>query len=901
MKKWIQKGFDDFSKGLFVNGGDNLYVNADGVIEMIHRFDLNNDGNVDIVISNTHGEVTSIPSYLYTQRSDDQWDQSEIPVGGGWTPFIADIDNDGYPDLLILHAQDGITSNLKSTIIWGGPGGLTAEKTELSTSGAYDAELLDISGNGLTDIFVPSAWEDLHNPGALRNSHVFIQDKPRHFIDRADEYGILSSVGLSVAACDLNKDGETDFVIANLRSGFEYNTDSYVYVGTKDGFVDIEPIRLPTRYAHHVETGDLSGDGYDDIVFSGGGEIRIFWNRNGSFSAKDFTTIQAVGDTSIYGHGHGGMTIADIDLDGKNELLMTSESGTAIYKQESWSTPFLVLPLPYAANVEVADINNNGRPDIIVVRHEDGKVFRTESLVYWNSKDGFTTDNVTAFKTTGAMNCAIGDLNGDGKNELVFSSVIDGYSRHNEKFPCYVYMGDKDYHYGIDTRIELPIGNASSGYVIADTDLDGYPELIISNSRPGEGIRIFPSGPDGPDPSKFSVIPGATGAIVFTADVNRDGWLDLIIVGFVYDDKEESLNNSTKVYFGSSEGYSPDNMQILPSYTKAAAVLADTNKNGYLDFVFFDMRNFIGVYPGGPRGFEVDKLIEYPFDMFEGHRKCVTDVADFTGDGYPDLVLTVMGHYARVPAGFAIAYGGPEGYSPDRCDFKVTGMSPVGVDVTDLNNDGYLDVVVPAYSTKDTRELPAQIYRGTKTGPDLDNPREIMLDSSTACFSVDLNGNGYRDLIMVCHRDNVGHFVNSRIFRNGPNGISDDDFFTLPGMGPHYVSSRDFGNQLDRTPHEYYESVPNFMSGSLSSISWDAEVPQKTDLRFQLRTAAEKEDIDVAPWCGADGPGTFFSKSASSSSLGEFLSSGWIQYRAIFTSINGCLSPKLREVTICFE
>lgn len=71
------------------------------------------------------------------------------------------------------------------------------------------------------------------------------------------------------------------------------------------------------------------------------------------------------------------------------------------------------------------------------------------------------------------------------------------------------------------------------------------------------------------------------------------------MVGFVYDDKEESLNNSTKVYFGSAERYSEKNMQILPTYTKAAAVLADTNKNSYLDFVFFDMRNFIGVYPGG--------------------------------------------------------------------------------------------------------------------------------------------------------------------------------------------------------------------------------------------------------------------------------------------------------------
>ena len=31
----------------FDNGGDNLYCNADGVIENIHRFDVNNDGYVD--------------------------------------------------------------------------------------------------------------------------------------------------------------------------------------------------------------------------------------------------------------------------------------------------------------------------------------------------------------------------------------------------------------------------------------------------------------------------------------------------------------------------------------------------------------------------------------------------------------------------------------------------------------------------------------------------------------------------------------------------------------------------------------------------------------------------------------------------------------------------------------
>ena len=44
---WVHRGFEAFSRGAFDNGGDNLYVNNKGIIEMIHRFDVNNDGHVD--------------------------------------------------------------------------------------------------------------------------------------------------------------------------------------------------------------------------------------------------------------------------------------------------------------------------------------------------------------------------------------------------------------------------------------------------------------------------------------------------------------------------------------------------------------------------------------------------------------------------------------------------------------------------------------------------------------------------------------------------------------------------------------------------------------------------------------------------------------------------------------
>lgn len=57
MAKWVHEGLEEFNKGRFDNGGDNLYVNADGVIETIHRFGVNNDGYVDLILPNSHGYI----------------------------------------------------------------------------------------------------------------------------------------------------------------------------------------------------------------------------------------------------------------------------------------------------------------------------------------------------------------------------------------------------------------------------------------------------------------------------------------------------------------------------------------------------------------------------------------------------------------------------------------------------------------------------------------------------------------------------------------------------------------------------------------------------------------------------------------------------------------------------
>ena len=54
MRKWCIQGFDAISKGTFENAGQNLYVSKNGMLQRIWRFDVNNDGYVDLQITNSH-------------------------------------------------------------------------------------------------------------------------------------------------------------------------------------------------------------------------------------------------------------------------------------------------------------------------------------------------------------------------------------------------------------------------------------------------------------------------------------------------------------------------------------------------------------------------------------------------------------------------------------------------------------------------------------------------------------------------------------------------------------------------------------------------------------------------------------------------------------------------------
>lgn len=190
-EKIEHRGHAAFSQGTFGNGGANLFVDAGGAVRRIMDNDLNGDGLFDIVLPNSHGYIERGPTYLYSRRSGD-WSKRELPHDSGWMPRIADLDGDGYPDLIIANGENGVSSELTSYVYWGGPQGLTGEWTAFDTFGAYDAAVARIGGFALPVLVFTTAWLDHHNAGVPLRQKIYVQTAPRQFRDATDEFALAS-------------------------------------------------------------------------------------------------------------------------------------------------------------------------------------------------------------------------------------------------------------------------------------------------------------------------------------------------------------------------------------------------------------------------------------------------------------------------------------------------------------------------------------------------------------------------------------------------------------------------------------------------------------------------------------------------------------------------------------
>ncbi len=319
-----------------------------------------------------------------------------------------------------------------------------------------------------------------------------------------------------------------------------------------------------------------------------------------------------------------------------------------------------------ALSVLATDVNYDGKVDLVGVVNS-----YTPLLVFTNNGNGNFGSNAAYATGYGTTSVAAADVNGDGKVDLICANQGLQFVVLSNSVTVFTNNGNG----GFTLSVTLNAGTRPHSVAAADVNGDGKVDVVCANASSsfpgGNTLTIFTNNGNGNFALSTSF--GINSLLsVIAADVNGDGWMDLITGGGALSVFTNNQTGGFVLAFSQAVARNP-----------LSVAAADLNRDGRLDLCCVNSTTTtLTIFTNNGGGSFV--LSSTPTVGFE---PAAVTAADVNGDGWPDLIsanfvantLSVLTNDGS--GGFALA---------NTC---AVGLSPDSVAVADLNRDGRGDLI----------------------------------------------------------------------------------------------------------------------------------------------------------------------------------------------------------------
>jgi len=366
----------------------------------------------------------------------------------------------------------------------------------------YSVAIADVNGDGNLDLIVANEEQSKSDPQGSISVMLGKGDGKFH---AAVNYSSGGESAYSITVADVNGDGKLDLVVANGCFGSDCSTGSVsVLLGNGDGtFKKAKTYRsgAASVFGAHVAVGDLNGDGKLDLAVANTGAgcgngcpeglIGILLG-NGDGTFKKAKTYPTGGFDAI-----GWVEIADVNGDKKPDLVVANYCSTECsYPPVEGSVGVLlgkgngafgaVKTYPSggdgAVSVAVADLNKDGKPDILVANCGPeacgpGSPGGNVGVLLGNGNGTFKPV-VNYPAANSPFNVVAADMNGDGKLDIVVSNWGTANPATNDGAVTVLLGKGNGTFQPMQT---FPSGGAEAPSVaVADVNKDGRPDIVLA-------------------------------------------------------------------------------------------------------------------------------------------------------------------------------------------------------------------------------------------------------------------------------------------------------------------------------------------------------------------------------------------------------------------------------------